>query len=240
MISHPSYSVQTPALRTVGNIVTGDDMQTQIVLNSGVLNALLSLLSSPKEGIRKEACWTISNITAGNVEQIQHVIQANLIEPLIHILQNGEFRTKKEACWALSNATSGGLSRPEIIRYLVAKGCIKPLCDLLICGDNKIIQVALDGIENILKVGESDKTATGGSNQYALQIEVAEGMEKIHNLQMHENEEIYKKAYFLIDKYFNDEEEDTGLAPEVDQSTGQFAFPTQGMNVPQGGFQFGN
>ncbi len=68
---NPSYTVQTPALRSVGNIVTGDDVQTQVVVNCGALQALLALLSSPKDGIRKEACWTISNITAGNPNQIQ-------------------------------------------------------------------------------------------------------------------------------------------------------------------------
>jgi len=51
--------------------VTGDDVQTQVVLNCSVLPCLLSLLGSPKETIRKEACWTISNITAGNKNQIQ-------------------------------------------------------------------------------------------------------------------------------------------------------------------------
>jgi importin subunit alpha-2 len=51
--------------------VTGDDVQTQVVLNCSVLPCLLSLLGSSKEAIRKEACWTISNITAGNKNQIQ-------------------------------------------------------------------------------------------------------------------------------------------------------------------------
>lgn len=59
------------ALRAVGNIVTGDDLQTQVVLNCSVMHCLLHLLSSPKDSIRKEACWTISNITAGNRMQIQ-------------------------------------------------------------------------------------------------------------------------------------------------------------------------
>ena len=71
-------------------------MQTQIIINCGVLPSLLSLLSSPKEGIRKEACWTISNITAGNAAQIQAVIDANIIPPLIHLLTNGDLKTRKE------------------------------------------------------------------------------------------------------------------------------------------------
>ncbi|KAH6563806.1 hypothetical protein BASA50_004518 [Batrachochytrium salamandrivorans] len=238
LLLHSSYSVQTPALRSVGNIVTGDDMQTQTIISCGALNSLLALLASPKDGIRKEACWTISNITAGTTQQIQSVIDANLVPHLVAILARGDFKTKKEACWAISNATSGGLNKPEQIRYLVSQGCIKPLCDLLTCPDNKIIQVALDGIDNILKVGEMDEQEHHGVNQMAVFIEEAGGMEKIHELQMHENTEIYRKAYSIIDKYFNEEnDESAAIAPEVDQSTGTFAFPSQ-VDVPQGGFHF--
>ncbi|KAJ2159569.1 Importin subunit alpha-1 [Coemansia sp. RSA 552] len=244
LLMHPMTTVQTPALRSIGNIVTGDDMQTQIVLNSAALPALLSLLNSPKDGIRKEACWTISNITAGNTAQIQAVIDANIIPPLLHVLQHADFKSKKEACWAISNATSGGLNQPDQIRYIVQQGCIKPLCDLLNCMDNKITQVALDGLENILKVGEADKEQSANQlNQYALFIEEAGGMDKIHNLQLHDNIEIYKKAYTIIDKYFadegDDEEEDPDLMPAVDDSTGQFNFEND-VSAPQGGFNFGN
>lgn len=178
IIRHQSTSVQTPALRSIGNIVTGDDLQTQLVIASGALPALLSLLGSPKDGIRKESCWTISNITAGSPHQIQAIIDANIMPPLINLLQNADFKTKKEACWAISNATSGALAEPNQIRYMVQQGVIKPLCDLLKSMDNKIIQVALDGLENILKIGEADKEASGASgvNQYAVFIEEAGGM----------------------------------------------------------------
>lgn len=241
LLMHASTSVQTPALRSVGNIVTGDDVQTQVIINCGALPALLSLLGSPKDGIRKEACWTISNITAGNSTQIQAVIDANIIPPLINLLSHGDFKTRKEACWAISNATSGGLQKPEQIRYLVQQGCIKPLCDLLGCMDNKIIQVALDGLENILKVGEMDKSPeTDNLNRYAVYIEEAGGMERIHNCQNNANEEIYMKAYNIIEKYFSDEEEEgaeiQGLAPQQEQG-GTFSF---GAQQQQGGFQFAN
>ncbi|KAK5049130.1 hypothetical protein LTR84_005553 [Exophiala bonariae] len=245
LLMHASTSVQTPALRSVGNIVTGDDVQTQVIINCGALTALLSLLSSQKDGIRKEACWTISNITAGNSTQIQAVVDANIIPPLIHLLSNGDFKTRKEACWAISNATSGGLQKPDQIRYLVSQGCIKPLCDLLACPDNKIIQVALDGLENILKVGEMDKEAAdnrsteGQVNRYALFIEEAGGMEKIHDCQNNANEEIYMKAYNIIERYFSDEEDAGADIEELAPQANATGF-TLGANQPQGQFNFAN
>lgn len=244
LLTHASTSVQTPALRSVGNIVTGDDVQTQVIINCGALPALLSLLGSTKDGIRKEACWTISNITAGNSVQIQAVIDANILPPLVNLLSNGDFKTRKEACWAISNATSGGLQKPDQIRYLVSQGCIKPLCDLLACPDNKIIQVALDGLENILKVGEMDKEATqtgeGNLNRYALFIEEAGGMEKIHECQNNANEEIYMKAYNIIEKYFSDEDEAGGDIDELAPQQTQTGF-SLGTNQQQpGGFNFAN
>lgn len=39
------------------------------------------------------------------------------------------------------------------IRMLVECGCIKPLCDLLSVNDARIVTVALEGLENVLKVG---------------------------------------------------------------------------------------
>jgi importin subunit alpha-1 len=244
LLMHASTSVQTPALRSVGNIVTGDDVQTQVIINCGALPALLSLLSSTKDGIRKEACWTISNITAGNSVQIQAVIDANIIPPLINLLSNGDFKTRKEACWAISNATSGGLQKPDQIRYLVSQGCIKPLCDLLACPDNKIIQVALDGLENILKVGEMDKDAAALGeprlNRYALFIEEAGGMEKIHDCQNNANEEIYMKAYNIIEKYFSDEDETAGDIDELAPQATQTGFALGTAQQQPGGFNFAN
>ncbi|KAJ4954929.1 hypothetical protein NE237_011712 [Protea cynaroides] len=199
LLLHPSPSVLIPALRTVGNIVTGDDIQTQYIINHQALPCLLNLLThNHKKSIKKEACWTISNITAGNKDQIQAVIDADIIGPLVQLLQSAEFDIKKEAAWAISNATSGGTH--DQIKYLVSQGCIKPLCDLLICPDPRIVTVCLEGLENILKVGEGEKNLgnSEGVNLYAQLIDEAEGLEKIENLQSHDNTEIYEKAFLLV------------------------------------------
>lgn len=60
-------------------------------------------------------------------------------------------------------------------RYLVDQGCIPPLCDLLTVMDMKIIRVALNGLENILKVGEMDAKQSGEPNKYALMVEESYG-----------------------------------------------------------------
>ena len=81
------------------------------------------------------------------------------------------------------------------------QGCIPPLCNLLTIMDNKTIQVALDAIDNILKIGEQDRIAAGpgAPNQYAYYVDEAGGMITIHNLQTHDNMEIYGKAFYILE-----------------------------------------
>ena len=50
--------------------------------------------------------------------------------------------------------------------------------------DSKIVQVALNGLENILRFGEAESKNTGGSNPYAVIIEEVFGLDKIEFLQV--------------------------------------------------------
>lgn len=53
-------------------------------------------------------------------------------------------------------------------RYLVEQGSIPPLCDLLTLTDAKTVQVALNGLDNILKAGQQSDQR---DNPYAVLIE---------------------------------------------------------------------
>lgn len=222
----------------------------QVIINCSALPSLLHLLSNSRESIKKEACWTISNIAAGNRDQIQYVIDSNIFPMIIEIMGKGDFKTRKEAAWAITNATSGGSN--EQIQYLVGQHCIPQLCNLLTVMDPKIIQVkekihlivklflmfriifeqvALNGLENILKFGLNEAKQNGnGINPYAAMVEECYGLDKIEFLQSHENQDLYKKAYNIIEKYFGCEEEDKEVAPSI--GDGQYRFhadaPTNG------------
>lgn len=230
LLMHPASNVVTAALRAVGNIVTGDDIQTQVILNCNALPCILHLLGSQMETIKKEACWTVSNIAAGNRQQIQAVIDANIFPVLINILHFADFKTKKEAAWAITNATSSGTA--EQIRYLVQAGCIPPMCEFLTVVDSDIVQVALNGLENILKVGEKCNTRP---NPYAILIEECTGLDKIEYLQSHENRDIYHKSFYIIEQFFGNEEEDTRVAPSTENNQYQF---NPDNSAPSGGFTF--
>ena len=62
----------------------------------------------------------------------------------------------------------------------MSQGCIKPLCDLLVCPNPRIVTVCLEGLENFLKVGKAEKSLsnTGDVNLYAQTIKDVEGLEK--------------------------------------------------------------
>ena len=106
---HENVSIRLAALRTIGNIVSGTDMQTEIVLNMGLFQCLSSLIQNPTNSrIRREACWIVSNIMAGDHTQIQRVIEAGLLPVLCNFFQNDEFEVRKQACYAFCNATARG------------------------------------------------------------------------------------------------------------------------------------
>ena len=67
-------------------------------------------------------------------------------------------------------------------------------------------------------MGLHDARMNGGNNPYAIKVEECSGLDKIEFLQGHQNEKIYKKAFQLIETYFSQEEEDTGLMPQVSDS----------------------
>merc|ERR1711981_708198 len=216
LLAHREVKVQTAALRAVGNIVTGTDEQTQTVLNCGALDHFGALLNHPKEKIIKEAVWFLSNITAGNQQQVQAVIDKDLVPLIIQHLSRGEFQTQKEAAWAISNLTISG--NKQQVAYLVHQGVIPPFCNLLGCKDTQVVQVVLDGINNLHKLAGTEL------EQVTATIEECGGLDKIESLQNHENVEIYKLAYEIIEQYFSDETEDDNLPQPQMDAAGQFQF----------------
>uniref|UniRef100_A0A8C5IQE4 Importin subunit alpha n=1 Tax=Junco hyemalis TaxID=40217 RepID=A0A8C5IQE4_JUNHY len=199
LMDSPDLIIMTPALRAIGNVVTGTDQQTQEALDAGVLTVLPRLLRHSKSGIQKEAAWTLSNIAAGPSYQIQQIITCGLLPPLVELLDEGDFKAQKEAVWVVANFTTG--ATVDQVVELVRSGVLKPLLNLLLVKDSKTILIILDTISNLfLPPAETEKLC--------LLVEELDGLEKIEDLQNHENDMVYRAALDIIQRYFSDEVSD--------------------------------
>uniref|UniRef100_A0A8C7VP89 Importin subunit alpha n=1 Tax=Oncorhynchus mykiss TaxID=8022 RepID=A0A8C7VP89_ONCMY len=244
LIYHTDINILVDTVWALSYLTDGGNEQIQMVIDSGVVPFLVPLLSHqevkvqgcygdritatsvvmshvhsqmPRDRLVREAVWFLSNITAGNQQQVQAVIDAGLLPMIIHQLAKGDFGTQKEAAWAISNLTISG--RKDQVEYLVQQNVVPPFCSLLSVKDSQVVQVVLDGLKNVLiMAGEEASTI-------AEIIEECGGLEKIENLQQHENEDIYKLAFEIIDQYFSgdDIDEDPSLIPEATQG-GTFNF----------------
>jgi importin subunit alpha-6/7 len=206
LLQHPNVAISVPCLRSIGNIVTGDDDQTQTVIEAGALQALNELIFNKKKTVRKEVCWSLSNITAGSVEQIQLCLDMGITDKLIYILINDDPEIKKEAVWAVSNCTAS--ANFTQFDALVNKGIIKALLSTLKMTEARVLAVALEGLDNILKAGlEHYKRLHNQDNRFAIVLESEGGLELLEALQMHPNHQIYQRALKLLENYFQEEED---------------------------------
>jgi len=178
----------------------------QCIIDHQALPYLLNFMTTNQnKGIKHEVCRIISNIMAGNKEQIQSVIDGNMVGPLVHLMQTAEFGVRYEAACAIANAACGGTHGQ--IKYLVSQGCIKAFCDLLSYSDTSMLMVCLEGLDNILKVGEAEKSPWGCNvNTYAQMIEDNGWLDKIENLQNHDNSWIVEMAACLLETYWSKED----------------------------------
>ncbi len=218
-----NQEIVTPALRAVGNIVTGTEEQTQSALDMGCLTAVHDIMkNSSDSNVLKECCWTISNITAGTDSQIQQVLESGVVPLLLHLMEEGEFNVRKEAAWSVTNAISRGSD--EQVEYLMNAGFLKALVGLLLSHDCETVIMCLEGLSRVLEIGNAMSNVD--VNPYTIALESNDGLDIIENLQNH-SPKIHKMVGNILDQYFGGKEESVFNCAQINgpiQSQGRFAF----------------
>ncbi|ETE71875.1 Importin subunit alpha-2, partial [Ophiophagus hannah] len=213
---------------TLSNLCRNKNPAPPIEAVEQILPTLVRLLHYHDHEVLADTCWAISYLTDGSNDRIEVVVKTGLVPQLVKLLACGEvpimgdFKSQKEAIWAVTNYTSGG-TIGQII-YLVQTGVLEPLLDLLVVKDSKTVLVILDAVTNIFMAAEK----IGEIEKLCILIEECGGLDKIEALQSHENEQIYKSAATLIEKYFSAEEEDDNVVPE----SGSDAYTFQIQDSP--------
>ncbi|XP_022847363.1 probable disease resistance protein RXW24L isoform X2 [Olea europaea var. sylvestris] len=205
LIHEHDKTILTHACRALFYLTCGKMDIKQAVIDAGVFPSLFDLLKYRKSYISRPALRTIDNIISYvDDTQIQAVIEAGIISPLLQLLQDADFF--KAAGEVIYNATTKGTNQQ--IKFLVHEGCIERMCDLLFNPNEvHVIKICLEGLENILKLGEAEKNQGNPEdvNVFAQMIEDAGGLQKIKNLQTHDYSKISRIAVKILVTYWHQE-----------------------------------
>lgn len=95
----------------------------------------------------------------------------------------------------------------------------------------RILAVALEGLENILRSGQEHFVKLGQENKFALVLENDGGLELIEQLQMHPNHQIYNRALKILEEYYQEEGDDLmlGEPSSATQDSSAYGQGTQEM-----------
>ena len=118
-------SLVIPCTRIIGNLVSGDEQQTQLVIDCGLIPVLRTLLIDQRKSVRADACFVTSNLTAGSLYQVSLCIENGLVDQILDLLRSNQADSSltKEATWAICNCTE----YPEVLQCLQDKGAIQVL-----------------------------------------------------------------------------------------------------------------
>lgn len=208
LLGHAELSVAMPALRIVGNVVSAADQHTQAAVDAGVVAALVPLLRSARRNVKREACWAISNVAAGTHAQIGAMLATpGLLQAVIETMRSAEWHVRKEAAWIVCNTAAAGT--PEHVCRIVAAGIVEPLVDILNNDDARMLVVVMDAMEAILSVEakfKRDGNPAAAMCRFAENFDEHGAVGRLEELQEHESEDVYKRSYALLKKYYYDED----------------------------------
>ena len=194
-----AHFVQINCLRIVGNIVSGNANQTQLLIDLGLLNSLKNSIFNEKKKIRKETSWILSNIAAGTQKQIEQLISENFLPIFAKVIKADEIDIKKECILAVCNLTV--VENPEYFKKILDQGILGIICECLKMNDAKNLAVCLEALGNILAFGK--KSNPDGNNPIIDEIEKLGMFDILEKLQFHPVEIVYDRIIKILDTYFD-------------------------------------
>jgi hypothetical protein len=186
------------ALRIFGNLCQGPHCFTEIAIRGNVIQVIKdNLVKERNEDVVVEVTWIIANIIYNAEEYIEELFKLGIIDILYKLLNLGVHPDIKDNIIStlVNICINGSLSQRERI----AEG--EGLLALVLMLDEKnnigLLKKVLKGIENLLLIYEGEH-----ENLYAMKFDSIGGVERLEDLQMNSDIEIFKLAQHILDQYY--------------------------------------
>jgi importin subunit alpha-1 len=153
LLSGAGKPIETPALRCLGNIVSGDGHQTTLAVEHGAITVLCAMLRAqvpnPRVATKKEILWALSNIAAGNDQQNSALLQAGVFDLIANYIAIDDQSIRKEAQWTVANALEG--ASPADRTAIISSTSFRALLNA--ASSHRICLAGVEGIATALQRG---------------------------------------------------------------------------------------
>jgi len=126
VLYNTDQEVLTDALWTVSYVSDGTERYIQAVLDAGVCQRVVELLSHDSPQVQTPALRTVGNIVTGSDTQTDAVLACEPFPALTRLVASPRMKIRKECCWLLSNICAGTVHQ---VQQVLNAGFFKVLAD---------------------------------------------------------------------------------------------------------------
>lgn len=159
-----------PSLRVLGNLCSGALQYTQVVVEAGGVEAMLSCLKlCGRMSVKKEVVWSLSNIAAGSSDQVAALLRAGVFPVVAGFMQSSEQLLQRECAFVLANPWSPTVAvTHDVAHALIQAGVVHALCShLAISTPMAILTTVMEGLQDAIRKGQQMMMAGYGRQAVA-------------------------------------------------------------------------
>ncbi|XP_059226984.1 importin subunit alpha-5 isoform X2 [Stomoxys calcitrans] len=148
LLSSPHDDVQEQAVWALGNIAGDSPACRDHLLNSGIMQPLLHVLSTTERlTMIRNAVWTLSNLCRGKNPPADFTKIVHGLPILARLLNHTDTDVLSDTCWAISYLSDGPNDK---IQAVIDAGVCRRLVELLMHPQNNVVTAALRAVGNIV------------------------------------------------------------------------------------------
>ncbi|KAG8958381.1 Importin alpha subunit (Karyopherin alpha subunit) (Serine-rich RNA polymerase I suppressor protein) [Tulasnella sp. 408] len=152
-------------LHFIGYFLDGDNDVADVVIDLGLLPALLALIEGENQELCRMALYHASNIAVGSQPQIHAFLDCGFLEPVVLILLDdfSPTRCRHEAGWTVANLSTRVSGDEKAEQAFIEGGGVAGLSAALLLPDRGAKELAISGITSLFEGHDSEGSQSQGS-----------------------------------------------------------------------------